>query len=236
MPSFPGFDTGSYPGDHVMEKWFGNPYVFTGYYLEAPCHNKSRFNPWSGHMDKLKQIGWGFVVVYVGRQAEKCGSKVLTRVQGLTDAADAISKAKTDGVADGATIFLDVEIMDKLSAKMVTYMRGWLAGILIDKTYKAGLYAHFRNGIDLFNAAQQEYADNGEPGGAPAFWVVRVPGGTRFNANTSSPGDLRTFSTTPISFASVWQGKIDLASEKHAGVTFGPVDQDVADSNNPSQA
>ena len=30
MSNFPGFDTGSYPGDNVMNKWFGNPYVFTG--------------------------------------------------------------------------------------------------------------------------------------------------------------------------------------------------------------
>lgn len=236
MPNFPGFDTGGYPGDNVMDKWFGNPYVFTGYYLEAPCHNKSKFKPWSGHMDTLKQIGWGFVVVYVGRQAAGCGSTVLTRAQGLSDAVDAVSKAMTDGVAKGATIFLDVELMDMLSAKMVDYMRGWIAGILLDKTYKAGIYAHFRNAIDLFNAAQQEYADQGEPGGAPAFWVVRVPGGSKFNVNTSGPKDLNTFPTTPISFASAWQGKIDVAAETHAGVTFGPVDQDVGDSNNPSQA
>lgn len=236
MPNFQGFDTGSYPGDNVMDQWFGNPYVFTGYYLEAPCHKKPNFKPWSGHMATLKQIGWGFVVVYVGRQAAGCGSSVLTRAQGMTDATDAISKANTDGVANDATIFLDIEVMDTLSAKMVAYMRGWLAGILLDKTYKAGVYAHFRNSMDLFNAAQLEYADQGEPGGAPAFWVVRVPGGSKFNVNTSGPKDLDTFTTKPISFASVWQGKIDIATETHAGVQFGPVDQNVADSKNPSQA
>lgn len=236
MPNFPGFDTGSYPGDNVMDKWFGKPYVFTGFYLEAPCHNKNKFKPWSGHLATLKQIGWGLVVVYVGRQASGCGSTSLTRAQGMTDAADAIAKAKADGVATDATIFLDVELMDTLSAKMVAYMRGWLAGILLDKTYKAGIYAHFRNANDLFNAAEQEYADQGEPGGAPAFWIVRVPGGGKFNISTSGPKGLNDFPTKPISFASVWQGKIDLASETHGGVKFGPVDQNVADSNNPSQA
>ena len=236
MANFPGFDTGSYPGDNVMDKWFGNPYVFTGYYLESPCHNSTKFKPWSGHLATLKQIGWGLVVVYVGRQASGCGSTKLTRAQGMADATDAISKAKHDGVANNATIFLDVELMDTLSAKMVGYMRGWLAGILQDKTYKAGAYVHFRNATDLFKAAQQEYAAQGQPGGAPAFWVVRVPGGGVFNVNTSGPQDLNSLSTKPISFASVWQGKIDIKKETHAGVTFGPVDQDVANSNNPSNA
>lgn len=236
MANFPGFDTGSYPGDNVMDKWFGNPYVFAGYYLESPCHNSTKFKPWSGHLATLKQIGWGLVVVYVGRQASGCGSTKLTRAQGMADATDAISKAKHDGVANNATIFLDVELMDTLSAKMVGYMRGWLAGILLDKTYKAGAYVHFRNATDLIKAAQQEYADQGQPGGAPAFWVVRVPGGGAFNVNTSGPQDLNNLSTKPISFASVWQGKIDIKKETHGGVTFGPVDQDVANSNNPSNA
>jgi len=236
MPSFPGFDTGSYPGDNVVNKWFGDPYVFTGYYLEAPCHNAAKFKPWSGHMNDLKQIGWGFVVVYVGRQAAGCGSDKLTRDQGLADAVDAIGKAKEDEMSQGGTIFLDVERMEVLSGGMVQYMRGWIRGLLDDGTYKPGIYAHFHNAIDLFNAAQQEYADQGQPGGAPAFWIVRVPGGNKFNVNTSSPKDLGNFPNTPIPFATVWQGKIDIASEVHGGLKFGPVDENVADTNNPSNA
>jgi glycoside hydrolase-like protein len=234
--AFPGFDTGSYPGDHVMDEWFGNPYVFTGYYLEAPCHNANTFRPWQGHMATLKQIGWGFVVVYVGRQAVGCGSGMLSRAQGLADAIDAISKARTDAMPNDTTIFLDIEVMDHVSAAMVDYMRGWIAGILQDRTYKPGIYSHFRNAVDLRNAAQQEFADQGLPGGAPAFWVVRVPGGAAFNVNTSSPEDLADFATHPITFADVWQGKINIPSETHNGVQFGPVDQNVAKTANPSGA
>ena len=236
MSNFPGFDTGSYPGDNVMNKWFGNPYVFTGYYLEAPCHNVAKFKPWAGHMNALKQIGWGFVVCYVGRQAVGCGSGMLTRAQGLADAIDAIGKAKDDEMSAGGTIFLDIERMEVTSSKMLNYMRGWIRGLLDDSTYKPGIYTHFHNAIDLFNAAQQEYAAQGQPGGAPSFWVVRVPGGAKFNVETTSPKDLNGFANTPIPFASVWQGKIDIPSETHVGVKFGPVDQDVAEMNNPSNA
>src|ERR1051325_5101395 len=100
MATFPGFDTGSYPGDNVMQKWFGNPFVFTGFYLEAPCHNASKFKPWSGHMAFLKSIGWGFVVVYVGSQGIGCGANSLSRARGTTDGNDAIVKAKAEGVAN----------------------------------------------------------------------------------------------------------------------------------------
>jgi hypothetical protein len=176
------------------------------------------------------------VVVYVGRQAAGCGANKLTRQQGLSDASDAISKAKSEGFPQGATIFLDIELMDTVSTKMLQYMRGWIAGLLQDKTYKPGVYAHFRNANALMTAARQEYAAQGEPDGAPAFWVVRVPGGSKFNGLTSSPQDLKNLNPTPISFANVWQGKIDIKSETHGGVKFGPVDEDVADSANPSNA
>lgn len=234
--AFPGFDTGSYPGDEVMDHWFGNPYVFTGYYLEAPCHNQNTFTPWQGHMATLKQIGWGFVVVYVGRQAVGCGASMLSRAEGLGDALDAISKAQIDAMQNATTIFLDIEVMDHVSNAMRDYMQGWIAGILQDGTYKPGIYAHFRNAVELFNAAQAEFANQGLPGGAPAFWVVRVPGGGAFNVNTSSPQDLGNFPTNPITFADVWQGRINIASETHDGVQFGPVDQNVANSSNPSDA
>ena len=234
--AFPGFDTANYPGDDVMEAWFGKPYVFTGYYLEAPCHNAGSFTPWEGHMADLRQMGWGFVVVYVGRQASGCGSGSLTRAQGLSDALHAISKAQIDDMPNNTTIYLDIELMDNISNAMIDYMRGWLAGILDDGTYKPGIYAHFRNAVALFNAAQQEFAAQGLPGGAPAFWVARAPGGGLFNVNLSSPADLANFSSHPISFANVWQGKLDVPLETHGGVQFGPVDQNVADTSNPSGA
>jgi hypothetical protein len=233
-PHFPGFDTGSFPGENVMRKWFGHPFVFTGFYLEAPCHNVANFTSYSGHRQLLKDIGWGFVVLYVGRQAAGCGADKLTREQGLTDGADAIGKAKGDGFPQGATIFLDVERMEVTSAKMLNYMRAWIAGLLQDKFYKPGVYAHFHNAVDLFRAGQEEFTAQGQAGGAPAFYIVRVPGGTRFDVEKSGPQDLNSFGNTPISFARVWQGKINIPSETHNGVKFGPVDKDVADSSNPS--
>ena len=238
--SFPGFDTGSYPGDDVMRAWFRNPYVFVGFYFDAPCHvdttSGGRFRPWMGHLRTLKEIGWGLVLIYVGRQGRGCGATRLSRDRGLADARDAINKAAGEGVRRGAVIFLDVELVDTMPANLLRYVRGWLAGVLADGRYEAGIYCHFRNANALHAAARQEYIDQGRPGQLPLFWVVRMPGGAAFNVATSRPGDLNNFGNTPIPFASVWQGRLDITSETHGGVRFGPVDQNVADSDNPSNA
>ena len=223
-----------------MRAWFGNPYVFVGYYLDSPCHQDTtsggRFRPWMGHLQTLKGIGWGLVVIYVGRQGTGCGSNMLTRARGMADARDAVGKASGDGLRRGARIFLDVELAENVSTALLSYVRGWLAGILADGTYEAGIYCHFRNADALHAAARQEYSDQNRAGQAPAFWVVRVPGGSTFNLATSSPQDLNNFGRTPIPFANVWQGRLDITAETHNGVRFGPVDQNVADTADPSNS
>lgn len=62
-----GFDTGRYPGDRAMRAWRegGSPYVWTGYYLPAPCHPDEG---WSGKRELLTSMGYGLAVVYVGQQ------------------------------------------------------------------------------------------------------------------------------------------------------------------------
>lgn len=62
-----GFDTGRYPGDRAMRAWRdgGSPYVWTGYYLPAPCHPDEG---WSGKRERLTSMGYGIAVVYVGQQ------------------------------------------------------------------------------------------------------------------------------------------------------------------------
>ncbi len=62
-----GFDTGMYPGDKAMRAWRsdGSPYVWTGYYLKAPCHQDEG---WSGKRETLVSMGYGIAVIYVGQQ------------------------------------------------------------------------------------------------------------------------------------------------------------------------
>lgn len=232
--SFPGMDMGGYPGDEVMRKLFKDPYVFTGYYLNSPCHRDKpvgRWEPWMGHQQTLKQMGWGLVVVYVGQQvpgASTCSHNTLTSSQGEIDGNDAIEKAMSDHLRNGAIIFLDIEAVDVMPPSMLNYVRGWFDRLLSDGHYKPGIYCHGKNANVLFNVAQQEYSSHGLQGETPPFWVVRLRDG--FNLQSSTPAQ----SGTP--FAVVWQGRIDLKNETHGNINIASIDHNVATTDNPSNA
>ena len=64
---YPGFDISHYPGDAALAAWRfpTSPYHWVGYYLYAPCHRDST---WMGSYTKVKAMGWGTAVLYVGQQ------------------------------------------------------------------------------------------------------------------------------------------------------------------------
>lgn len=225
--AFAGFDTGSYPGDDKITAWAQDgTYKWVGFYLRAPCHG-SAFTPWAGKYQFLRGLGLGLAVLYVGRQQDGCGSTSLSRQQGLTDGSDAAAKCVQEGFPPNVIVFLDVEHFDGgLSQDMKDYYQGWVSAILDSGTAKPGTYCADSNANDLINAAQQEYAAHGLPGGNPAFWIVKND--LTFDPQTASP------TGSGVTFANVWQGRVDVQGESHGGVTISPIDQDVADSNDPS--
>jgi hypothetical protein len=224
-----GFDTGSYPGDDAVAAWAMNsPYQFVGFYFDAPCHTTKTFNTWSGKSAFIRSTGLGLAVVYVGFQQDGCGKNKLSRAAGTGHGQDTITKFKAEGFAAGTIVFLDVEhYSGALSASMADYIRGWIGALLDDGTVGAGIYCPARKAKAIQAAAQKEYAEHGQPDGAPALWIVKVTD-HKFNTATSIPTDCG------VPFANVWQGVIDI-QEQHGDVTM-TIDQNVADSSNPSMA
>jgi len=225
--AFAGFDCGDYPGDSNIQAWASDgTYKWCGYYLLAPCHS-SNFVPWSGKYQFLRGLGLGLAVLYVGRQQDGCGSASLSRAQGQTDGQDTINKSKQEGFPQNTILFLDVEHFDgTISDDMKSYYQGWIGAILDDGSFKPGTYCADTNANDLINAAQQEYAAHNLPGGNPAFWIVKND--LTFDPQTSVP------TGSGVSFANIWQGRVNVVGESHGGVTISPIDQDVADSVDPS--
>jgi len=212
---FAGFDTSGYPGDHAMQIWKqASPYRFVGYYLAAPCHPDSG---WMGKRAKLESLGWGIVVIYVGRQSEgPCKSVTPTRELGVTHGQDALQKTAVEGFEPGSIIYLDVEPMDHIPQAQIDYVNGWLSQFS-GAGFVPGIYCHIKNANALKGAI------TGFPAGQIAFWVS---GSGHFNAGTSRPAD------SGIGFARMWQGTFNLAK------TFGDVtieiDENVADTATPS--
>lgn len=229
MATFQGFDCGSYPGDAAVTAWAhgGSPFSFIGFYLDAPCHTTKSFKTWSGKRAFLETLGWGFLLVYVGRQVSGCGSGSLKASIGTSDGKEAVAKAKAEGFRTGTVLFLDIEPFDgAVPAGMQAYASTWLDAVLADGTYEPGFYCHGKNAIDLHAIGEGRFAAAGRPAGAPRFWITRVK--PSFDIATSIPSD------SGISFADVWQGNIDIKGVSFAGISLD-IDLNVATSANPSK-
>jgi peptidoglycan hydrolase-like protein with peptidoglycan-binding domain len=218
--SFAGFDTAVYPGDGKMTAWIGaSPYKFVGYYLPSPFHSDASF---MGKRATLAAMGWGFMVVYVGRQATSKPEN-LTRDRGIAEGRDAIQKTGDEGFGPNTVIFLDVEPMDAVPAGIKEYLKGWISQLIVSPL-APGIYCHIKNAKELQATAIEEYpAGSSKP--KPLFWVS---GSGAFDPASSVP------SGSGISFASVWQGQFD-RTETHGGESI-QIDVNVADSANPSGA
>ncbi|MGH7463837.1 MAG: glycoside hydrolase domain-containing protein, partial [Longimicrobiales bacterium] len=212
----PGFDTRDYPGNAAMRAWFGSsPYRWVGYYLPAPCYTGTT---WTGRRAALRDIGWGFAVLYVGEQdwratgraaanqpaAEdpRCSSAHLTEEQGRLHADAAAAAAAADGFPARTVIFLDVERVDRVSPELATYVRSWVEGVLDGGRYTPGLYAHDINVERLYAIVAEEFANRQRPDRAP-LWVAHTRG---FDVR-SAPGE------SGYAAALIWQGVLNTREE-----------------------
>ena len=237
-----GFDTHTYPGTAVMRTWKdtpGSPYKWVGFYLPSPCHaDKS----WSGKRDTLQEMGWGLAVVYVGQQTwgktprplslarlealrkrSSCSANLVTALEGTRNAEEAVARATVEGFPKGATIFLDLERMEKVPKAMREYYRAWTAGMLKDGTYRPGFYAHHHNAQMVFDDVTELFLAVGDTT-PPRMWIA---GGKGFDEGRA-PQDVG------FVFAGVWQGVIDVA--RSVAEVRLPVDINVASWASPSES
>ena len=200
-PAFAGFDTDIYPGDHAMTLWkSASPYVFSGYYLHAPCHGNAT---WMGHRAALAAMGWNLVPIYVGQQVpgvSPCKSGILTPAQGRLDAVDCCAKMVAEKFPTGTFVYLDVEHCDIFPSGLRDYITAWVTA-LVAGGFGPGVYCHVHNASDVRAAVTAGLSASPEAAlvtTAPRFWVV---GGVvaKFDVQKSHPAD------SGIAFADMWQ-------------------------------
>ena len=228
----PGFDLWRYPGDDAMRSWRdASPYEWVGIYLPAPCHRDSS---WAGTRERVEAMGFGTAALYVGQQVFEgtpdadpadgpilCSRTLLSAEQGRTDARDAVAKTVAEGFPRGSIIYLDVERADQLPSEMFEYVRAWQAEVLADGRFVPGVYAHLQNAVALLDAVIGVYREAGRTD-TPAFWIA---GGSDFSLYAAPRA-------VGLSFASVWQGALDV-ERTWGGVTLN-VDENVATRPSPS--
>jgi hypothetical protein len=134
--SWLGFDRNIYPGDAalpILRKTF----VFTSYWLSPPPGEKT--NTWRGKRQFLRSQGFGFLVLYRGRETRELKNADDARQTGEQDAAATIEAAKRDGFPASTIIFLDIEEGGRLSPAYHAYIRGWLWTVTM-RDYQGGFY------------------------------------------------------------------------------------------------
>jgi hypothetical protein len=130
--SYLGFDRNIYPGDAalpVLRKTF----TFASYWLSSPPGEKS--NSWFGKRELLRSQGFGFLVLYRGRDSRELKNEAGAIAKGNDDAKSAAAAAKAEGFGSGTIIFLDIEEGGRLPATYHAYLRAWY-----DELTKAGFH------------------------------------------------------------------------------------------------
>jgi hypothetical protein len=240
--TFLGFDTHTYPGDDKMRTWRNAPnapYSWVGFYLpSAPCHKGTT---WNGKRDTLVKMGWGLAVVYVGQQTWNrtprtptpaqlaklkkrgvtCNADYLSADRGASEGLDAIQRTEGQGFAKGSVIFLDIERMERIPARMRDYYKAWVATVLTDGRYRPGIYVHAHNARAVYDDVKALFEAAGITE-EPRFWIA--------SARDFSPD--KAPAEVGHDFAGMWQGVIDVV-RKVANVAL-PIDINVSNWPSPS--
>lgn len=134
--SYLGFDRDIYPDDAaipILRKTF----AFTSYWLSPPPGEKT--NTWRGKRELLRSQGFGFLVLYRGRDSRELKNEATAGGKGTQDAKDATASAKAEGFSAATIIFLDIEEGGRLPAVYHAYLRAWFEELASDG-YRPGVY------------------------------------------------------------------------------------------------
>jgi len=204
--SYLGFDCNLYPGDDalpVLRKTF----AFTGYWLSPPPGEKK--STWMGKRELLRSQGFGFLVLFLGRDSSELEKAKDPEQLGRNDALKAADAAEKEGFGSDAVIFLDIEEGGRLSPAYHAYIHGWLWNLRSTqgRDYQGGFYC---SGIPSkedahtqITTAEDIFSHLWEKSRAFVIWAYN-------DACPPSPGciykqDAPLPAKSGISDASVWQ-------------------------------
>lgn len=134
--SYLGFDRNIYPGDAAM-KILRKDFAFTAYWLSPPPGEKT--NSWAGKREFLRSQGFGFLVLYRGRDSRELKNEADAKSKSARDGGQTIAAAKAEHFSPGTIIFLDIEEGGRLPEPYHAYLGAW-SEELIHAGYRTGVY------------------------------------------------------------------------------------------------
>ena len=201
QPFYLGFDRNIYPGDQALPT-LRMTFSFASYWLSPPPGEKR--NTWKGKRELLVSHGFGFLILYRGRDSSELKNESDATGKGIQDASTAAAAAREEGFSAGTVIFLDIEEGGRLPDPYHVYLRAWLDE-LKRASFAAGVYC---SGIPVKEEAgvfitTADDISNHTPSHQLVIWVyndVCPPSpGCAFPENPPAP------SASGISYATIWQ-------------------------------
>jgi hypothetical protein len=215
----------------MQDWWITTPNYWTGFYLAPAPHHAN--TSWMAKRNFIYSTGWGFAILYVGRQSGDGG--LLTAAQGRADAQDAAALAAQAGFPQLAFVFLDIETGGTLSSQFITYIAAWAQEMRGNTLYNPGIYCNTSCADQIKTGLGSTFA---------IYWVVRL--GCPPSQGCAQALPAPSPSVSGKSYALAWQyaesgipgncpgfnanGNCDVSS----GGLHYPVDLDVATRTNPS--
>jgi hypothetical protein len=196
-----GMDRNDYPGDANMMVLRAT-FAFTGYWLNNPPG--ANRDTWRGKRKPIEAMGYGFLLLFNGREyAQLKASGNAARV-GTNDAAAAMHSAQQEGFPKGAIIFLDQEQGGRMLPEQRAYIHAW-ADRVTRAGYRAGVYCSgipFRESATVSVVTANDIRD--QAGGREIHFFVSndqcpLSAGCVFARTPASPEDSR------LKFADAWQ-------------------------------
>jgi len=197
--SYLGFDRNTYPGDANL-KALHQTFSYTGYWLNNPPGEKT--NSWTGHRAAVESAGFGFLVLFNGREFAQLKSTAHATRLSHGDAVEALAAAHREGFPVGTIIFLDQEQGGRMLPAQKAYIYAWVDAI-IAAGFRAGIYCSGIPSPDDQNVVTAEDIRKNAAGRNIVYWAINdgcppAPG-CSFPAHPPSPAQ------SGVSFAEVWQ-------------------------------
>lgn len=134
--TFLGFDRNGYPGDGNM-KTLKTSFAFAGYWLNNPPGATS--NTWTGKRAALQKMGYGFLLLFNGREYKELKASGNASRVGARDAEVAARVAQGEGFPKHTIIFLDQEQGGRMLPEQRAYIHAFADGV-VRAGYRAGVY------------------------------------------------------------------------------------------------
>jgi hypothetical protein len=157
--TFLGMDRNDYPGDADL-KALRKTFTFTGYWLNNPPGADR--NTWTGKRAQLQAMGFGFLLLFNGREYKELKASGDAAGVGSSDAAAAVRAAASEGFPKRAIIFLDQEQGGRMLPEQRAYIHAWIDGV-VTGGYTAGVYCSgiaFRESSKVSVVTAKDIRDN----------------------------------------------------------------------------